>query len=57
MRPITEREIDLGGRALRDRQQSGKRLTPWEELPNSTKKKWREHAHCVLMAAAAAASI
>ncbi len=48
---MTEKEIDAGAEALRQRMQGGKRLNDWDALPNSTKRKWREHAVCVLAAA------
>jgi hypothetical protein len=51
---VTENEIEAGAQALRYRQQSGKRLNDWCTLPNSAKRKWRDHAACVLEAAAAA---
>jgi len=50
-RTPTEAEIDRGAKALRERLQAGRRLNVWESLPNSTKKKWREHAETVLRAA------
>lgn len=49
---VTDDMIDRGAHALRNRQQGGKNLTPWDQLPNATKKKWREHVRPVLMAAA-----
>mgnify|MGYP001596778522 CR=1 FL=1 len=52
-----ENEIDAGAQALRDRQQSGKRLNDWSTLPNSAKRKWRDHAACVLSAAASAREV
>ena len=51
---VTEQEIDAGAQALRNRMQDGKRLNEWHTLPKSTKQKWREHAACVLTAAASA---
>lgn len=48
---ISETEIDAGAKALRERMQAGKNLNAWESLPNSVKKKWREHSRCVLVAA------
>ena len=44
-------EIDRGAEALRDRMQGGKKLTDWEKLPSSRKKKWIEYATVVLNAA------
>ena len=46
-----EKEIDAGAEALRQRMQGGKRLLPWQEIPNSTKMKWRDYAVVVLTAA------
>lgn len=51
---VPDEEIDAGAQALRGRLQSGKRLNDWETLPNSTKRKWRDHAACVLTAALSA---
>lgn len=48
---VPHEEIDAGAKALRERQQSGKRLNVWETLPNSAKRKWWDHAACVLTAA------
>lgn len=54
--PSTIREqaaqIDAGAEALRQRLQAGKTLRPWPQIPNSSKKKWREYATVVLAAAA-----
>lgn len=54
--PSTIREqaaqIDAGAEALRQRLQGGKTLRPWPQIPNSSKKKWREYATVVLAAAA-----
>lgn len=49
-----ERQVDAGAKWLRETQQAGKRLVPWEDLPNSTKKKWREYARGVVNAALSA---
>lgn len=49
---ISDEEIDAGAQALRQRQQGGKQLIPWDRLTNTTKRKWRGHAECVLTAAA-----
>ncbi len=54
---VPENEIDAGGKALRDRMQGGKRLTEWDQLPYSRKRKWLDYASCVLTAAAAAHEI
>jgi len=48
---ISQTEIDAGAKILRERMQSSKRLNDWETLPNSTKKKWRDHSRAVLEAA------
>ena len=48
---ITQSQIDAGAEALRQRQMSGKITRPWSALPNSDKRKWREHAEAVLRAA------
>ncbi len=52
MSSVPDEEIDAGAQALRSRLQSGKRLNDWKTLPSSTKRKWRDHASCVLSAAA-----
>jgi hypothetical protein len=44
-------EIDRGAEALRDLMQGGKKLTDWEKLPPSRKKKWIACATVVLNAA------
>lgn len=51
---VSEEEIDAGAKALRARQMSGKKLNDWATLPSSTKRKWRDHAACVLTAALSA---
>lgn len=48
---ITEDEIDAGAQALRDRQMAGRITRPWEKVPKSERRKWRDHA-CVVLAAA-----
>ena len=48
---MKEVNIDAGAEALRRRMQGGKRLTEWDQLPNSTKNKWREYARIVCDAA------
>lgn len=49
---ILESEIDAGAKALRERQMSAKMwLRDWESLPKAQKRKWRDHATCVLTAA------
>lgn len=47
----TAKQIDAGAEALRQHEQGGKRLRPWEELPNCDKKKWHIKAQLVLRAA------
>lgn len=47
----TQLQIDAGAEALRQRQMSGKITRPWSALPNSDKRKWREHTEAVLRAA------
>lgn len=42
--------IDVGADALRQRQMAGRITRPWARLPNSDKRKWREHAEAVLQA-------
>jgi hypothetical protein len=51
MRSPTEQEIDAGAKALRERQMAGRITQPWHVLPNSAKRKWRDHASVVLCAA------
>jgi hypothetical protein len=50
--PPTEVQIDAGAEALRERLQ-GKKITlrPWRQIPNSSKRKWRDYAAVVLRAA------
>lgn len=48
---MTERQIDAAARYLRETQQSGKMLTPWERVPHVTKKKWLTLAEGTLRAA------
>jgi len=43
--------IDRAAKHLRDTQQSGKRLTPWEDTPRATKRKWVALAEGTLEAA------
>lgn len=50
----TQSQIDAGADALRQRQMAGRITRPWTDLPNSDKRKWREHAEAVLCAAAQA---
>lgn len=44
--------IDRAARHLRETQQGGKRLTPWDETAKATKKKWLALAEGTLRAAA-----
>ncbi len=46
-----EDEIDRGAKALRERQMAGRITRPWDTVPKSEQKKWREHAEAVLRAA------
>ncbi|RWR30528.1 hypothetical protein D2T29_12720 [Sinirhodobacter populi] len=48
---ITDTMIEAGAQALRERQQAGRITREWGQLPNSDKRKWREHAEAVLRAA------
>lgn len=50
----TPAQIDAGADALRQRKMAGRITRPWTDLPNSDKRKWREHAEAVLRAAAQA---
>ena len=50
--PITSEAIDAAARYLRETMQAGKRLTPWETTPKSTKKKWLILSEGALRAAA-----
>lgn len=43
--------IDRAAMYLRETLQAGKRLTPWEDTPKSTKKKWLALAEGTLRAA------
>jgi hypothetical protein len=54
---VSENEIDAGAQALRNRMQGGKKLNEWSVLSNGSKRKWRDHAACVLTAAASAREI
>lgn len=47
----TDTQIDAGAAALRQRLQGGKKIRPWQELPNGPKRKWRDYAAVVLCAA------
>lgn len=48
---ITDQMIEDGGKALRERQQAGRVTRDWDQLPNTDKRKWRDHAYAVLQAA------
>lgn len=54
---VSQAEIDAGAQALRQRQTSGRITRSWNELPNSDKRKWRDHAACVLTAALSARNV
>ena len=47
----TPEQIDRAARYLRETQQAGKMLTPWETTIKSTKKKWLALAEGALRAA------
>lgn len=50
--------VDAMAKELRTRMQDGKHATPlkdWSGLPNSTKKKWLEHARALYAIAVAVA--
>jgi len=53
---ITREQIEAGARALRERQTGGKVTRPWDKLPNGDKKKWIDHAVCVLAVASLASA-
>lgn len=52
---ITDIRIDAGAKVLRERLQASKRLNEWASLPNSVKRKWRDHAAAIIAAADGAA--
>jgi hypothetical protein len=45
-------KIDAMAEELRDRLQGGKRLTPWDETPRHSKRKWIEHARALYVISA-----
>lgn len=47
----TQDEIDRGAEALRQIEQGGRLLRPWEMLSNTDKRKWRAKAEAVIRAA------
>ena len=47
----TDDQLDAGANALRFAELGTYILLPWEQLPNSTKIKWRNKARAVLDAA------
>jgi hypothetical protein len=47
---MTGEEIDAGADALRRLDQGGGILRPWDKLPNTAKRKWRNKAEAVLAA-------
>lgn len=52
---ISQKKIDAGAKALREHDMKGRITRPWENLPKSDAKKWREKAYTVLLAASLAA--
>jgi hypothetical protein len=50
---VNAAQIDAGAAALRERLQRSqvKNMRHWSEIPNSTKKKWRDYASIVIAAA------
>ena len=48
-----EAQIDAAAKYLRETMQAGKRLTPWQDTPRATKKKWLALAEGALRAALA----
>ena len=48
---IPDEQIEAGAKALRERMTAGRITHPWEKLLMSAKRKWRDHAACVLTAA------
>jgi len=48
---MSPEQIDAAAKYLRETLQAGKRLTPWTETPNATKKKWIALAAGALAAA------
>lgn len=46
----TQNQIDTGADALRRIEQGGRLLRKWDDLPKSTKDKWRAKAEAVLSA-------
>lgn len=51
MAEATQEMIEAGAKYLRETQQAGKRLTPWDATPKATKKKWLVLSEGVLCAA------
>jgi exonuclease I len=49
---IPQAEVDAGAEALRDRLLGTRDRKFWYEMQNVEKTKWRNHARCVLTAAA-----
>lgn len=48
---VPDAEIEAGAEALRQREQGGRILRAWADLPNTDKRKWRDKAAVVLYAA------
>jgi hypothetical protein len=51
---ITEITIDAAAKALREHDMKGRITRPWDQLPKSDAKKWREKASIALWAASGA---
>ena len=47
---FNEEQIDAGAKALREHDMKGRITRPWDQVPKSDKKKWREKASVVLWA-------
>lgn len=47
----SQAEIDAGAKALRQRQMAGRITLDWSMVPNTDRKKWRDHSEAVLLAA------
>jgi hypothetical protein len=49
---VSDARIDAGGKVLREHDMAGRITRPWDDLPNSDKRKWLTKARLVLEAAA-----
>jgi hypothetical protein len=49
---VTDAMVDRAAKHLRETQQGGKQLTPWEATPKATKRKWLDLARGTLLSAA-----